>query len=89
MVKNVQFLRDSMDTTYKISNLIKKSRKRDVMLQKIRKDKSLEYPRIRVLCPTRWTVRAESMKSILDNWVALQQVLDESFDGNLEPEIRN
>ena len=89
MVKNVQFLRDSMDTTYKISNLIKKSRKRDVMLQKIRKDKSLEYPRIRVLCPTRWTVTAESMKSILDNWVALQQVWDESLDGNLEPEIKS
>ena len=28
------------------------------------------------------------MKIILDNWVALQQVWDESFDGNLEPEIK-
>ena len=65
--EELQFLRDSMDITYEISNLIKKSRKRDVMLQKLRKDKSLEYPGIRVLCPTRWTVRAESMKSILDN----------------------
>ena len=59
------------------------------MLQKIRKDISLEYPGFRVLCPTRWTVRAESMKSILDNWVALQQVWDESLDENLEPEIKS
>ena len=29
------------------------------------------------------------MKSILDNWVALQQVWDESLDGNLEPEIKS
>ena len=29
------------------------------------------------------------MKSILDNWVALQQVWDESLDGNLEPETKN
>ena len=29
------------------------------------------------------------MKIILDNWVALQQVWDESFDGNLEPEIKS
>ena len=58
------------------------------MLQKIRKDISLEYPGFRVLCPTRWTVRAESMKSIFDNWVALQQVWDESFDENLKPEIK-
>ena len=70
MVKNARFLKDSMDTTYDISNLIKKSPKRDAMLQKIRKDISLEYPGFRVLCPTRWTVRAESMKIILDNWVA-------------------
>ena len=57
------------------------------MLQRIRKGISLEYPGFRVLCPTRWAVRAESMKSILDNWVALQQGWDESLDGNLEPEI--
>ena len=70
MVKNARFLKDSMDTTYDISNLIKKSPKRDAMLQKIRKDISLEYPGFRIVCPTRWTVRAESMKIILDNWVA-------------------
>ena len=48
----------------------------------------LEYPGFRVLCPTRWTVRAESMKNILNNWVALEQVWDESLDVNLEPQIK-
>ena len=88
MVKNVRFLKDSMGTTYEISNLIKISPKRDAMLQKIRKDISLEYPGFRILCSTRCTVRAESMKSILDNCVALQQVWDESLYGNLELEIK-
>ena len=88
VVKNVRFLNDSMDTTYEIFNLIKKSPKRYAMLQKIRKDISLEYPGLRVLCPTRWTVRAESVKSILDNWIALQQLWDKSLDGNLKPEIK-
>ena len=32
MVKNVRFLKDSMDTTCEISNLIKKSPKRDAIL---------------------------------------------------------
>ena len=32
--------------------------------------------------------RAESMKSILDKCVALQQVWDESIDGNLQAEIK-
>ena len=79
-MKNVRFLKDSMDTIYEIFNLIKISPKRDGMLQKIQKDKSLECPRFRVLCPKRWTVRAESMKSILDNCVPLQQVWDKSID---------
>ena len=87
IVKNVRFLKNSMDTTYEISNLVKRSPKRDEMLQKIQKDILLEYPRFRVLWPTRWTVRAESMKRILDNCVALQQVWDKSLDGNLQPEI--
>ena len=68
--------------------LLKKSPKRDAILQKIRQDISLEYLGFRVPCPTRWTVKAESMKRILDNWVALQQVWDESLDRNLEPEIK-
>ena len=88
MVKNVRFSKDSMDTTYDISNLIKKSPKIDAMLQKFRKDISLEYSGFRVLGPTRLTVMNKSMKSILDNCVALQQVWDESLDGNLEPEIK-
>ena len=66
MVKNVWFLKDSMGATYEISSLIKKHLKKDAMLQKIRKDISLEYPGFRVLCPTRWTVMTESMNSILD-----------------------
>ena len=53
MVKNARFLKDSMDTTYDISNLIKKSPKGDAMLLKIRKDISLEYPGFKVLYPTR------------------------------------
>ena len=60
--------------------LIKKSAERDIYI-------SLEYPGFTVPCPTRWTVKAESMKSILHKWVALQQVCDESLDENLEPEI--
>ena len=78
IVKNVQFLSKNIETTHKISNLIKKSSKGDAMLQKIRNDISLKYPGLRVIYPTRLTGRAESIKSIFDNWVALQQVWDES-----------
>ena len=33
-------------------------------------------------------MRAESIKSILNKWVALRQVWDKSLDGNLDPEIK-
>ena len=61
MVKNVRF----HNTTYKTSNLITKFSKGDKMLHKNRKDMLLKYPGFRVLCPTRWRVRTESMKSLL------------------------
>ena len=59
-----------MHTTYEISNLIKESTKWAAMLQKIQKDLSLEYPGFRVFFLTRWTVRADSVKSILNNWIS-------------------
>lgn len=39
-----------------------------------------DSPGIRVLCPTRWTVRAQVLKSIIDNF----NVLCELWDASLE-----
>ena len=50
------------------------------MLQEIQNHILLEYPGFGVLCPTRWTVTAKSIKSTLVNWVTLQQAWDESVD---------
>ena len=60
MEKNV-FWKTLWNATYIMSNLIKKSPKRDVMLQKIWKDLLLEYPAFRVLCSTWCTVKAKSI----------------------------
>ena len=35
-------------------------------------------PGVRVLCPTRWTVRADSMESIVRNYSVLQELWDEA-----------
>ena len=32
------------------------------------------------LCPTRWTVRANALKSIIKNYQVLQETWDESID---------
>ena len=77
-----------MGTISESSKLIKKSPKREGMLQKIRDDLSLECPGFRVLCPTRWTVRANTLKSILDNWTAINSVWTISLGEKLDPEMR-
>ena len=41
---------------------------------------------IRVLCPTRWTVRAASLKSIFDNFDVLLKVWENSLEHVKETE---
>ncbi len=39
-----------------------------------------DSPGIRVLCPRRWTVRAQALQSILANYEVLQLLWEESLD---------
>ena len=58
------------------------------MLNKLHKGVAAEYPGFRTLCPTRWTLRRNSLKSILDNWLPLQKLWEESLSrGGLPPEL--
>ena len=67
MIRTDWLLRDTMNTTSELSKLIKKSPKWNAMLSKLNAELSLGNPGFRVLCPTWWTVRAESLASVLDN----------------------
>ena len=40
------------------------------------------------MCPTRWTVRADSIKSILDNYSYLLELWDEAYEETKETEAR-
>ena len=63
-LKGIKILEDTLDTVYEITKLIKKSPKRDMIFKNIKDDFAMGSPGIRILCPTLWTVRAESMASI-------------------------
>lgn len=71
-IKQIRIMEDTLDTTYEITKLIKKSPKREAIFQKIADEIQAGSPGIRVLCPTRWTVRAEAFTSISENYTALQ-----------------
>ena len=88
MVRQIPFL-ENLSNSLEISNLIKLSPKRNALLDKLHKELAAGYPGFRTLCPTRWTVRENYLKSILDNWLPLQKLWQESLSGaGLQPELR-
>ena len=57
------------------------------MLLKLKQELSPETMGVRPLCPTRWTVRAESLKSVILNYLVIDAVLEqilEEYKGNSE-----
>ena len=82
-------MRDALDSSYELIKLVKKSLRRDAMLQKLKQQMPDDSPDIRVLCPTRWTVRAEALHSILANYEVLQSLWEESVDCVRDTEMRS
>ena len=64
-MKNSKLLKDSLEVTYEITKLIKYSPKREGIFRSLKQTISPDTVGIRVLCPTRWTVRAKSLDSII------------------------
>ena len=77
-----------MDFIYDLIQLIKFSAKRLTIFKIFRKEVTFNNGEItsslRVLCPTRWTVRHASISSILKDYKALQSTLEEVQEGHDE-----
>ncbi|KAI6656107.1 Zinc finger MYM-type protein 1-like [Oopsacas minuta] len=87
-LKGVKIMKDALDTVFEITKLIKKSPKRDIIFQRFKDDVTIASPGLRVLCPTRWTVRAEALASIAENYHALQLTWDVAKDATRDTEMR-
>ncbi|XP_065658906.1 uncharacterized protein LOC136083434 [Hydra vulgaris] len=83
-------LSDCLDFVHEISKLIKKSPKRDALLSKLKAELSdvAGIPGIRILCPTRWTVKGSSCKSISKNYALLLQLWNICLEDNIDSETR-
>ena len=79
-IKRWKLMQDALDTTHEITKLIKKSPARDAIFKRLKEEMGSDSPGIRVLCPNRWTVRAEALKSILDNFNVLLELWAESLE---------
>ena len=81
-------MEDCLDTTYEITKLIKKSPKRETIFRKLAEEIQVGSPGIRTLCPTRWTVRAEALASISENYQVLQATWDAARQASRDTEMR-
>ena len=79
-LKVVPMMKNAFDVTHEICKLIKFCPRREAMFDKLKSDTAPGTPGIRVLCPTRWTVRTQSLKSIIDNYEVLLDLWDDCLD---------
>ena len=70
----------ALETTHEITKLVKYSPRREGLFDQIKCEMAPDSPGIRVLCPTRWTVRAASMQSIIQNYSILQELWEKAVD---------
>lgn len=82
-------MKDVLDTSYELIKLVKKSPHCDATLKKLKEQIPDDIPGIRVLCPTRWTVRAQALQSILVNYEVLQMLWEEALDFVKDTEMRS
>ena len=67
-IKISKIMRDGLDTAYEIVKLVKNSPHLDATLNKIKQQMPEDSPSISVLCPTRWTIRADASQSNITNY---------------------
>ena len=82
-VKQTKVMRDALDMTHEITKLIKYSPRQEAIFRDLKQGSEMSSgshsPGIQVLCPTRWTVRADSLASIVNNYDLLQCTWEEAI----------
>ena len=66
-IKSVKCISDSLETVREVAKLVKKSPQRNTKLDKIRAETKTESRGVHDFCPTRWTVRGDSLAAVLNH----------------------
>ena len=90
-IKKSKLMQDALDTTHEITKLIKKSPGREATFRAYRCEATQKFdtPGIRLLCPTRWTVRADSLNSILENYSFLVELGSTALQHTKDTEMKS
>ena len=85
--RSIAVISDAFDTVLELSKIFRYSPKKKAMLLKFKNVLAPDTPGSKPLCPTSWTVRAESLLSVLLNYNVILSVLEdivEEYQGNSE-----
>ena len=87
-IKDIIPIKYALDTTFELSKLLKYSAKRKSEYKRLQAEMAPQDPGFRTLCPTRWTVRAASLQSVMQNFSVIQSSLDSFADtAKRDPEM--
>ena len=59
------------------------------MFGKLKEEMAPGTPGVRALCPTRWTVGAISLKSVLGNYILLMESWEDCLEEKLDSETKS
>ena len=79
-IKQSKVMKSALATTHEVTKHIKYSLHRDALFQNLKSELTPDTLGVRVHCPTRWTVWANSLASVLSNYTVLQELWDELSD---------
>ena len=84
----VMTLNEAFDTTREVSQLEKKSPKRETYLKKLRLESGNKEKNAHVFCPTRWTVHGVTLAAIINNHEELMLLWSESLKSTTDTEMK-
>ena len=87
-IKQCGLIKDALDITHELIKLLKKSPRRDACFETLKTEMAPDTPGIRTLCPTRWTIRAEALKSVIENYEVLNELWCECLEFVKETEMK-
>ncbi len=87
-IKRSPAMKDCLDTCFELVKLIKFSPKREAMLRELKEEIGSCAPGVRTLCPTRWTVCADSLASIVANYGNIQLLWETAVRATSDTEMK-
>ncbi|XP_033123564.1 zinc finger MYM-type protein 1-like [Anneissia japonica] len=87
-IKQSKTMKDCLDTCYELLKFIKFSPKREAMLRDLKEELVSDTPNVQTLCPTRWTVCAGDLASILANYDSIQLLWEAALCATPDTEMK-